>query len=46
MIWVLLEHGATVAIVEQQLYNYRDHHGDRLSLRHLEEATSGAGKDP
>lgn len=33
MIWVLLEHGATVAIVERQLYNYRDHDGDRLSLR-------------
>ncbi len=36
MIWVLLEHGATVAIVEQQLYNYRDHDGDRLSLCHFE----------
>jgi glycosyltransferase involved in cell wall biosynthesis len=40
MIWVLLEHGATVAIVEEQLYNYRDHHGDRLSLRHFEEAAA------
>jgi hypothetical protein len=41
MIWVLLEHRATVAIVEQQLYNYRDHHRDRLSLRHVEEAAAG-----
>lgn len=40
MIWVLLEHGATVAIVEEQLYNYRDHDGDRLSLRPLGEAAA------
>jgi len=33
MIWVLLEHGATVAIVEQPLYYYRDHSGERLTLR-------------
>lgn len=38
MIWVLLERGATVAIVEQQLYNYRDHHGDRLTLRSPQQA--------
>ncbi|HEY6421600.1 MAG TPA: glycosyltransferase [Candidatus Binataceae bacterium] len=41
MIWVLLEHGATVAIVEQSLYNYRDHDGERLSLRPPEEAIRG-----
>jgi len=40
MIWVLLEQGATVAIVEQQLYNYRDHEGERLSLRPSEQAVS------
>jgi GT2 family glycosyltransferase len=40
MIWVLLEHGATVAIVERQLYNYRDHDGDRLTLRPSKQATA------
>ncbi len=39
MIWVMLEHGATVAIVERVLYNYRDHEGERLSLRPAEQAT-------
>jgi glycosyltransferase involved in cell wall biosynthesis len=38
MIWVMLEHGATVAIVEEQLYNYRDHGGERLTLRSPEQA--------
>jgi hypothetical protein len=33
LIWVLLEHGATVKIVEQRLYHYRDHDGDRLTLK-------------
>ena len=32
LIWTLLEQGATVAIVERRLYNYRDHHGERLTL--------------
>jgi glycosyltransferase involved in cell wall biosynthesis len=32
-IWTLLEHGATVAIVEERLYCYRDHTGERLTLR-------------
>ncbi len=41
MIWVLLERGATVAIVEEQLYNYRDHDGERLSLRTPQEAIAG-----
>lgn len=31
-IWTLLERGATVAIVEKRLYNYRDHDADRLTL--------------
>lgn len=34
--WTLLEHGATVSIVPEQLYNYRDHSGERLSLRNPE----------
>jgi hypothetical protein len=33
MIWTLLSGGATVSILEDQLYNYRDHLGPRLSLR-------------
>jgi hypothetical protein len=32
LIWTLLEHGATVGIVEEQLYHYRDHRGERLTL--------------
>jgi glycosyltransferase involved in cell wall biosynthesis len=36
MIWTLLERGASVAIVAEQLYNYRDHSGERLSLRSVE----------
>ena len=39
LIWTLLERGATVAIVERSLYNYRDHGGDRLTLRSAEQAT-------
>lgn len=33
LIWVLLEQGASVSIVEKRLYNYRDHEGERLTLR-------------
>jgi glycosyltransferase involved in cell wall biosynthesis len=33
LIWTLLEHGASVAIVEKQLYHYRDHDGERLTLQ-------------
>lgn len=33
LIWVMLEHGATVGIIEESLYNYRDHDGDRLTLK-------------
>ena len=32
-IWTLLEHGATVSIIEERLYCYRDHKGQRLTLR-------------
>ncbi len=37
MIWTLLEQGATTRIVEEKLYNYRDHGGTRLTLRPREE---------
>jgi hypothetical protein len=33
MIWSLLEHDATVAIVEEEVYACRDHAGARLTLR-------------
>ena len=33
LIWVLLERGASVGIVEEFLYHYRDHDGERLTLR-------------
>ena len=33
LIWTLLEHGATVTVVPNQLYNYRDHQRERLTLR-------------
>jgi glycosyltransferase involved in cell wall biosynthesis len=32
-IWTLLEHGATVSIIEERLYCYRDHKGQRLTLQ-------------
>lgn len=33
MIWTLLENGASVTVIPDSLYNYRDHSGPRLSLR-------------
>jgi len=33
LVWTLLESGASVAITARPLYHYRDHGGDRLSLR-------------
>jgi len=33
LIWVLLEHGATVTTVPKFLYNYRDHFHERLTLK-------------
>lgn len=36
MIWSMLEQGATVQIVTQSLYSYRDHDGERLTMRDRE----------
>lgn len=44
LIWTLLEQGATVEIVEKRLYNYRDHHGERLTLADPAEATRNLEK--
>jgi hypothetical protein len=33
LIWTLLERNATVSIVEKDLYHYRDHDGERLTLQ-------------
>lgn len=33
LIWCLLETGASVSIVQKQLYNYRDHNEERLTLQ-------------
>ncbi len=41
MPWTLLEHNASVSIVEKKLYNYRDHDGDRLTLKKKEDAIAG-----
>ena len=38
LIWTLLEHGATVAIIEKRLYHYRDHEGERLTLQDPEKS--------
>ncbi len=38
LIWTMLERGATVAVVSQSLYNYRDHQGERLTLRDRDQA--------
>lgn len=38
LIWTMLERGATVAIVPASLYNYRDHDGERLTLRDRDQA--------
>jgi hypothetical protein len=35
--WCMLERGASVTIVEERLYNYRDHEGERLTTRGREE---------
>jgi len=44
LIWTLLEQGATVAIVERCLYNYRDHDGERLTLADPEQAARNLEK--
>ncbi|MDH3690099.1 MAG: hypothetical protein OEU36_11545, partial [Gammaproteobacteria bacterium] len=37
LVWTLLECGATVAVTGYPCYNYRDHFGQRLSLRSRED---------
>lgn len=44
LIWVMLEHGATVGIVERFCYHYRDHAGERLTTRRKEELLVTAAK--
>jgi glycosyltransferase involved in cell wall biosynthesis len=44
LLWVLLEHGASVGIVEEFLYHYRDHHGERLTLRPRAEMLATAAR--
>jgi len=44
LIWTMLEQGATVAIVEKRLYNYRDHEGERLTLADKAQATRNLEK--
>jgi glycosyltransferase involved in cell wall biosynthesis len=44
MVWTLLEHGATAGVTERPLYNYRDHFGDRLTLRARSEQVLDLGK--
>ena len=44
LIWTLLEHGASVAVVEESLYNYRDHHRERLTLRDADQAIRTMGR--
>jgi glycosyltransferase involved in cell wall biosynthesis len=39
LIWVLLEHSASVKVIERSLYNYRDHNGERLTLADPAEMT-------
>lgn len=41
MIWTLLEHRASVALVPQSVYNIRDHAGERLTLKGREESIQG-----
>lgn len=38
LIWTMLERGATVAVLPMSLYNYRDHDGERLTLRDRDQA--------
>jgi glycosyltransferase involved in cell wall biosynthesis len=44
LIWVLLEHGASVGIVEEFLYHYRDHERERLTLRARAEMLATAAR--
>ena len=44
LIWVMLEHGASVGIVEAFCYHYRDHDRERLTLRSKAEMLVTAAK--
>ena len=44
LIWVLLEHGASVGIVEEFLYYHRDHDRERLTLRPRAEMLATAAR--
>lgn len=44
LIWTLLDYGATVSIVEESCYNYRDHPLERLTLRNKEDQLSDLEK--
>ncbi len=44
LVWTLLECGATAGIVEQRLYNYRDHDGERLTLADAAQAAQNFEK--
>lgn len=33
LVWTMLERGATVRLIPEALYHYRDHEGERLTLR-------------
>lgn len=41
MIWTLLEHRASVAVISESVYNIRDHAGERLTLKGREESIQG-----
>jgi len=44
LIWTLLERDASVAVVTQGLYHYRDHDGERLTLRDPVQAVTNLKK--
>jgi glycosyltransferase involved in cell wall biosynthesis len=44
LIWTMLEQNASVAIVEECLYNYRDHDGERLTMKDPEQAVRNLEK--
>lgn len=44
LIWTMLDNGATVALVEKELYNYRDHAGERLTTRKKDEMVATFGR--
>lgn len=44
LIWCLLDQGATVSLVDEPLYNYREHDGVRLTTRNREEMIATFGR--